>query len=460
MLPLRAAFSIRNCGNSSQALGKVAGNGYTICHMRKLAWNLSRIVLVTTLFSSAAHATDAVQGGVAEPYAREASLDATARSPLPALDWIDGRSSDLKTWLDDKNLQIGAGFSAAYLWNANDPRNGKNTLHPLAEQADTAAFELLQLTFGINSVPDRSEFGLGVQLDIGSFARRIKADWNGTGYIPDNAWEPSDIEFQQIWVAYHAPIGKGLLIRAGRLTTLLGAEVIEPWNNRNFSRSFLFGYAIPQTHTGAYATLQVTDMIALTGGAVVGWNSVQDNNASASATGQLAIRPNEKFRLYINGIIGPEQTCAPNRGALPPLSGAGCNANKRGVLDMVIGMTPLPGLDFTLNYDFGSETAASQIQPGRHASWVGFSGVASYTKGRWQTALRGEWFQDQQGARTGTAQTLWALTLDGRIRLSQALYLRAEYRHDESNQAVFTGNSSGRFLRAQDTIALELGYSL
>ena len=239
-----------------------------------------------------------------------------------------------------------------------------------------------------------------------------------------------------------------------------GAEVLEPWENINFSRSFLFGYAIHRTHTGAYATLQVTDMIALTGGAVVGWDNVQDNNRSASGIGQLAIRPNQKFRLYISGILGPEQTCLPNRGAVPPLSGLGCNSNNRGVVDVVIGMTPLPGLDFTLNYDFGSESGASVRKPGAHATWSGFSGIASYTYNRWQAGLRGEWFQDGQGARTSVPQTLWAVSLDARVFLSESLYLRSEYRHDESNQSVFVGDSPNQLFRGQDTIAIEIGYSL
>ena len=41
--------------------------------------------------------------------------------------------------------------------------------------------------------------------------------------------------------------------------TPLGAEVIEPWANYNYSRSLLFSFAIPFTHTGVLATYPLTE---------------------------------------------------------------------------------------------------------------------------------------------------------------------------------------------------------
>ena len=419
---------------------------------------LTALVLVLVLVP--VRALGGALGGVSERYAYQEQTAPPDFTAVPPLGWVDRQTEKLLNSLQDREIRLGLGLSAAYIWNANHPFNGKNTLRPLATNANSVAFEVFQAELGINPEPDFGELGINIKLDAGRFARRIKADWNGTGVVPDTTWEHNDAEFQEAWLAFNVKLGKGLLVKAGRLTTLLGAEVLEPWDNVNFSRSFLFGYAIPRTHTGAYATYQVTDMIALTGGAVVGWNNVEDNNRGVSGIGQLAIRPNEKFRLYVNGILGPEQTCQPKPGAVAPLLGRGCNANKRGVVDVVIGMTPLPGLNFSLNYDFGSETGASVRKPGSYATWTGFSGIASYTYNRWQAGVRGEWFQDAQGARTGVPQTLWAVSVDARVYLSDALYLRGEYRHDESDRQVFVGDTAGKFLRGQDTIAIEIGYSL
>jgi len=45
----------------------------------------------------------------------------------------------------------------------------------------------------------------------------------------------------------------GLMVIGGKYVTLSGAEVIKSPSNTNFSRSILFGYAIPFTHTGVRA---------------------------------------------------------------------------------------------------------------------------------------------------------------------------------------------------------------
>ena len=42
--------------------------------------------------------------------------------------------------------------------------------------------------------------------------------------------------------------------KAGKFVTLAGAEVIESKDNFNISRGFLFGYAVPFTHTGLRGT--------------------------------------------------------------------------------------------------------------------------------------------------------------------------------------------------------------
>ncbi len=43
---------------------------------------------------------------------------------------------------------------------------------------------------------------------------------------------------------------RGLTLKGGKFVTLLGQKVIESPNNLNFSRGYLFGLAIPLTHTG------------------------------------------------------------------------------------------------------------------------------------------------------------------------------------------------------------------
>jgi hypothetical protein len=57
-------------------------------------------------------------------------------------------------------------------------------------------------------------------------------------------------------------------------------------------------------------------------------------------------------------------------------------------------------------------------------------------------AVRGEYFRDQGGSRTGHDQTLAGVTATLEVRPLEALALRVEYRHDWSSEDVFLGSSS------------------
>jgi hypothetical protein len=394
--------------------------------------------------------------GTSEPMvaADEAEGDLPKVQPVPPLEYFDETVDGVKKWFEDKDLYISSGLSTAFQWSFNEPGDFKINNRSLDNWHSRYFVGLWQLALGYNHVPDLNEFGGLVRFDAGRIARRIKADWNGSGVVPDTDWEFHEVELQEAYLVYNVPIGNGLTLKGGKFVTLLGAEVIEPWLNPTWSRSFLFGYAIPFTHTGGLATYKVSDMVSVTAGGVIGWDNVEDNNSSPSITGQVAISPNDRAAVYVNGIYGPEQTCFPEPGAFQ----SGCNRNKRGVVDVVGSFKLTDELGFILNFDWGSEDEASAANPGRHSTWVGASGILTYQfNERFSSAVRGEWFDDAQGSRTGTLQELWNVTIDFKAMLSQYIYTRVEYRHDESDEPVFLKNDT-IYLPGNDAVALEVGY--
>ena len=409
---------------------------------------------MVALWASSARADEvlAPTEGMKEPgFAAEKATEPKI-NPIPPLQYFDQTADGIKGWFDKRGLTIGSGVSSAFQWSFNDPSSHKLNGRSLDNFSSAYYVELFQISLAYNPVPEKGQFGYMIKGDTGRISRRIKADWNGSGIIPDTQWEHHEVELQDAYVMYNIPVYKGITLKGGKFATLLGAEVIEPWLNPNFSRSFLFGYAIPFTHTGGVATMPITDMISITAGGVMGWDNVEDNNSSPSVIGQVAMVPNDMVSVYVNGIYGPEQTCFPNNG------GPGCNSNKRGVVDVVaaIKLTDEWGLIF--NADWGSEDEASVVSPGRHSTWDGISTILTYQPINPLTlALRGEWFEDPQGSRTGTAQDLWEITFDAKYMLSEYIYTRAEYRHDESDARYFTAGKNF-LLAGQDTVALELGY--
>lgn len=390
---------------------------------------------------------------------------------VPPLGYVDQTFDDIVAWWakPKRGLTIGSGLSTAFQWDFNEPSDFKvpyrfNTTH------SRYFVDLFQLSLGYRAEPEPGEYGAKVVFNAGRLARRMKADWNGSGVVPDTWWEDKEMELQEAFITYNVDIGNGLTLKGGKFVTLLGNEVIEPWLNPTFSRSYMFTWGGPYTHTGGLASYPVTDMVTITAGGVIGWDNFYDNNSAPSAIGQVAIDPSEYAYLNVSGIFGPEQTCAGKPGALPTLQGQGCDSNMRGMVDVVLGVTPVEDVNMSFNFAWASESEASQINPGRHAQWIGASGTIWYDFLECFTvATRGEWFQDSQDVRLGATDpagnligtTVWAVTGDLKAMLSEHIYLRTEYRYDGSPQQIFTAtNSAGQDVqwRGQNTVAVELGY--
>src|SRR5881409_185513 len=155
---------------------------------------------------------------------------------------------------------------------------------------------------------ERYPFGFGVVLTAGQDAQKNHA--LGIFRDSDDAFpfrNTPAFDLEEAYGSYKIPLGSGLTVKAGKFVTLLGYEVIESPNNLNFSRSFLFGFAIPLTHVGALVSYAPTDWLTVTAGPVVGWDVARDNNDSMSVTGQFALTPFKDLTANFNWITGPEQ---------------------------------------------------------------------------------------------------------------------------------------------------------
>src|SRR5262249_3091567 len=125
----------------------------------------------------------------------------------------------------------------------------------------------------------------------------------------------SDTDFKQAYISYIVPIGcschnKGVTVDFGKFVTWAGAEVIEAADNMNSSRSLLFGYAIPFTHTGIRATYKVFDSDCnkwTIGGAIYnGWDNTQDQNRSKTFALWSDWKPTKWFQWTSTAIYGVE----------------------------------------------------------------------------------------------------------------------------------------------------------
>lgn len=372
-----------------------------------------------------------------EAKVQELEAPADAAGGTASVADLTSRVESLEGGLMDglNGFQFGGLVYGSYNHNFNNPDGRGNNLRIFDQKHNNFTMDLLQL-----EVSKETESGVGFYsvLDYGETAGLIQSNWGG-----DLA---HNFEVQQAYMTYNFGIGNGVEMKFGKFATLLGGEVIESPYNPNVSRSFMFGYAIPFTHTGVLFSTALTDMVSLSAGVVNGWDNVVDTNDSKTFLGSLGLEVGDLAWTF-NGVFGAENEDS--------------GSSKTGVFDTVLTYTPMDNVDLLVNFDYG--TASEALDGGDDADWTGLSGIVTLGGAMldagledWSFALRGEWFSDQDGYRTGVAQDLWEVTGTLKWQMTENLQARLEFRHDESTDNVF--EDGGSMKDDQDTMILEFAY--
>jgi Putative beta-barrel porin-2, OmpL-like. bbp2 len=238
-------------------------------------------------------------------------------------------------------------------------------------------------------------------------------------------------------------------LQAGKFATLAGAEVLEDPADANVSRSILFGYAIPFTHTGARLTYTPTPLWTAIIGVNNGWDNLKGPGGPKTAELGLAYN-GAVVALAAQAYLGME------RYSNAMWSATGDSpAGHRAVLDVVGTYHATPKLTFVGNFDTGRQTAVPLLDatgalvpvPGGlgTATWNGFAGYAQYQlNARLSAALRGETFNDRGGYRTGYDQQWTEATLTLAYAFpASPVTLRLEGRTDHSNHLVWADQGLG-----------------
>jgi hypothetical protein len=368
-------------------------------------------------------------------------------SPEPV---FDDNPTGANAWL--KTIKLTGFADVGYTKNFNDPRT---ILTNPGRMFDTSSngflFNMGEVMLEKVASAD-SPAGIRLKLGFGKDAATLASTENIGGSV-------GQFDIVEGYVEYLAPVGNGIDFKAGKMATLAGYEVIESKDNWSYSRSLLFTWAIPLTHTGIRATYSFIDQVALTLGYVNGWNMINDNNNGKTFEGQLNLNPTSWFNAIVNSYYGPEN-------APPAVSTVGntSSGGQRYVVDVCATAT-WTTWKFGVNYDSGHD---DQLNAGNPENW---RGIAFYVKDqvvRWYApSVRVEKFSTSTGAITGTGFTianqgtpagnlgLWEITLSNEIRINDNLLFRIEFRHDQADKPVFQEGNDLNGKKSQDTIGLE-----
>jgi len=336
-----------------------------------------------------------------------------------------------------KDVKINGFASMGYNHNFNEPHSRAINFRPFNNKDKSFGVELAQLVFRQDAV-DKGSSGLKLDLNFGNTVPQAIHSTGNTG----------DFDLKQAYVSYVADIGNGLRIDAGKFITEMGGEVIEGYEdwNYNYSRSLIFYYAIPYTHTGVRGIYAFNDMFSLTGEVVNGWDNVTDNNGSKSICLHAAVMPVKDVAVHLLWLGGPEQTDN--------------DSNKRHIYEANITASVIKDVVLKFDYVYGKEANVDVSAFGPvNASWSGVAAIVRYNvTDKHALNVRAETFKDGWGTRTGTKQNMREITITPEWTLNKNMLVRAEYRYDKSSEKVFDKKDTAASSRTQNTVGVNVLY--
>jgi hypothetical protein len=178
-------------------------------------------------------------------------------------------------------------------------------------------------------------------------------------------------------------------VKLGHWYTPMGYEVVVATGQFFYSHAYTHQYGEPFTHTGAIATIPLTDLVSIQSGFTRGWDNWEDTNDDLGYIGGVTVKLfDELVNIAWVVHVGDEDPAG---------------INTRYFQTMVAQFQLLDWLQYVFETDYGFEDDAG-VGGTHDAEWYGvnqylFCNLAD----GWDLGLRLEWFRDDDAARVSGA---------------------------------------------------------
>jgi hypothetical protein len=339
---------------------------------------------------------------------------------------------------------------------------------------DHNSFTLDQVWFGLGK-PATAESRAGFRFDL-IFGNT--ASMAGTGVARAGLDGVSDIYVHQAYVEYLAPVLEdGINVKAGKFSTLVGAEVVNTTQNFNITRGNIFNLFQPIDHVGFLADTEVAGVVLAAG-------LVNSGNLFGGGGGTTGNQPDgNKLKSFI-GQVGYTMDMATVTGTVIYGGDApGNNSSKRGLLDVAAWFDPMDNVSIWANFDYSwneglrvnSLPFGQAINTGDSRAYgLAVAGRVGVTEDV-GLSLRGEYAIDRSnhfGLLGAANSEIFGVTFTADYQLVENLMVRAEARWDRVNErlgiSTITGATLGnqeflyennKFKRDQFTTGVEVVYT-
>lgn len=322
------------------------------------------------------------------PAGNAAPAEAPAPSEPAAADEVPWTLTDLfdddcgKNHLKENRIKIFGNLAQSYTVNFQSPRDKFNG--PVTWTDRSNEYQMNQLWLGVERATDTSEndwdVGGRVDLNYGTNAR----------LATQSGFEPHDYYGRSFYGlnypnAYAEIAYKKLKVKAGRFVSPIGYFTVNTVDNFFNTIPYTYQWGEPFTHTGIWASYQVSDKLAVTSGVIRGWDNFDNHNPHLGYLGTWGYTFEDKSNLTHVFMYSME----PN---------AVFDFTPRYYQSLVYMKSLTEKLNYVAQSDLGVQNNA--LANGKSAQWYGVNQYLFYTiNDHWSIGFNFEWWRDEDGFR-------------------------------------------------------------
>jgi hypothetical protein len=330
--------------------------------------------------------------------------------------------------LGDAGLRIYGWTQGSYTTSSTNESNAPTLFN---DRADYSAMgqNWLEIVRSIDTTKSELQVGGRVALILPGYDYKYtlaRGLWNDQN---DRYGFDSVYVYGEVFVPGVGP--RGTTFRAGRWATTIGYEMIEAVATPFVTRSYNFA-ANPYTHTGVQATTELSANVTMYHGFVTGADVWFD---PAKTLG------------YVGGVKWTADGGGTSVAANVFFTGEGFDASESfqhyDSYNLLVTHQLADGWTYSLDATYGRtpDTDPTGLAAGGSAQWVGFANYLVRPLSETVTLnLRGEFFRDDDGLRTGTAGNYVGVTAGLQWTPTPWLWLRPFARFDRNGKGPFEGD--------------------
>lgn len=290
---------------------------------------------------------------------------------------------------------------------------------------DTFILNALRLGIEKLAATDKVDAGVRFELLFGTDAEVTQA------LVDDGTFNLGRYgDLPEAYVTLNLPMGDAnhyVQVRAGKMWTIMGYEVIDDVLDPNLSVGNQFTFLENFTNVGVGADFKIGPLFDTQLRLINGWDVVQDNNSRKSFMARVGFTPSPAFTLGVLGYIGPEQ--------------ANNDDDTRQGINVVATFKGLKRTTLVGQFDVGSEEGLGA--DGGNATWWGVGGWLQYDlSSTTQLAFRADYVDDADGVRTSgvfgfpvaASRQFGSVTATFNWRVLPKVLIRPEVRFDYSSE--------------------------